>query len=101
MNDALVAMWLSIALVFQVVAILVAFVYVFADHKTGLHVLLKVGFASMVFGLVVQIVRSLHYLDFGYYPIDKIFPMWLTKDIGAVILIYYFAFVHPKVIQKR
>lgn len=101
MNDALVAMWLSIALVLQVIAILVAFVYVFADHKSNLHIMLKVGFATMVFGLVVQIVRSLHYLDYGYYPIDKFFPLWLSKDIGAMILIFYFAAIHPKVIQKR
>ncbi len=95
MNDAQVAFWLSIALVFQVIAIGVAFVYVFAKPD-GLHVLLKIGFASMVFGLVVQIVRSIHYLDAGFYPIDKFFPLWLSKDIGSMILIYYFAFVHKR-----
>lgn len=97
MTDKMVAMWLAIALIFQSAAILTAFICVFAKHDNSLHPLLKVGFASTVFGLVVQIVRSMHYLDNGYYPIDKIFPMWLTKDIGAIILIYYFAFIHPKV----
>lgn len=97
MNDKQVAMWLTIALVFQVIAIGVAFIYVFANHDNGLHVLLKIGFASMVFGLVVQIVRSIHYLDNGFYPIDKFFPLWLGKDIGACILIYFYAFVYPKV----
>lgn len=97
MTDSQIAMWLSIALVFQVIAIFVAFVYVFAKSDNGLHPLLKVGFASMVFGLVVQIVRSIHYLDNGSYPIDRIFPLWITKDIGAIILVYYFSFIHPKV----
>lgn len=95
MNDAQVAVWLTIALVFQIVTIAVAFVYVFAKPD-GFHILLKIGFASMVFGLVVQIVRSIHYLDAGYYPIDRYFPLWLTKDIGAMILVYYFAFVHKR-----
>lgn len=96
MNDAQVAVWLTIALVFQVVSIFVAFIYVFAKPE-GLHTLLKIGFASMVFGLVVQIVRSIHYLDNGFYPIDRYFPMWLTKDIGIMLCIYYFAFIHRKV----
>lgn len=97
MNDKMVAMWLSVILVFEVIAIFTAFIYVFAKADNGLHVMLKIGFASMVFGLVVQVVRSIHYLDAGYYPIDKIFPMWATKDIGAIILIYYFSFIHSKI----
>lgn len=95
MNDAQVAVWLTIALVFQVVSIFVAFIYVFAKPE-GLHILLKIGFASMVFGLVVQIVRSIHYLDNGHYPIDRYFPMWLTKDIGIMLMIYFFAFIDKR-----
>jgi hypothetical protein len=97
MNDKMVAMWLSIALVFQVIAIFTAFIYVFAKADNGMHVMLKTGFALSVFGLVVQIVRSIHYLDAGYYPIDHYVPIWLSKDIGIMILIWYFSFVHPKV----
>lgn len=97
MNDKQVAIWLAIILVFEVIAIFMAFIYVFAKADNGLHILLKIGFASMVFGLVVQVVRSIHYLDNGFYPIDRVFPMWATKDIGACLLIYYFAFIHPKV----
>lgn len=97
MNDKMVAAWLAVILVFEVLAILTAFIYVFANTNNKLHVLLKIGFASMVFGLVVQVVRSIHYLDAGFYPIDHVFPMWATKDIGACILIYYFSFIHPKV----
>lgn len=96
MNDKQVAMWLSIMLVIELVAVFVAFIYVFARDSGHLHIVQKVGFASMVFGLVVQAVRSIHYLEHGFYPVDKIFPMWITKDIGACILIYYYSFIHPK-----
>jgi ABC-type polysaccharide/polyol phosphate export permease len=95
MNDVQVAFWLTLALAFQVIAIVVAFIFVFAKPE-GLHILLKIGIASMVFGLVVQIVRSIHYLDNGFYPIDRYFPLWLTKDIGSMVLVYYFAFVHKR-----
>jgi hypothetical protein len=50
----------------------------------------------MVFGLVVQVIRSIHFLQHGSYPVDHYFPMWLTKDIGACILIYYYSFIHGK-----
>lgn len=96
MTDIQIAAWLSIALVFQVIAIFVAFIYVFMAPNS-FHWMLKVGFASMVFGLVVQIVRSIHYLDVGSYPVDKYFPLWLAKDIGAIILIWFYAFVDKRI----
>lgn len=93
MNDAQVAVWLTVVMFFEVIAVCVAFFYVFAQDDAHMHVVQKIGFAFMVFGLVVQVVRSMHYLDFGYYPIDRYFPMWITKDIGAIILIYYYSFI--------
>lgn len=95
MNDIQIAVWLSVALVFQVIAIFVAFINVFAKPN-DFHWLLKAGIASMVFGLVVQIVRSIHYLDNGSYPVDRYFPMWLTKDIGIMLMIYFFAFIDKR-----
>jgi hypothetical protein len=95
MTDIQIAAWLSVALIFQVIAIFVAFIYVFMAPN-NFHWMLKLGFASMVFGLVVQIVRSIHYLDVGSYPVDHYFPLWLSKDIGSVLLIFYFSFVHGK-----
>lgn len=95
MTDIQIATWLAIVLVVELIAVVVAFVFVFA-RENNLHIVQKIGFALMVFGILVQIVRSLHYLDTGSYPIDKIFPMWITKDIGACVLIYYYAFVYPK-----
>jgi hypothetical protein len=95
MIDIQIAAWLSIALVFQIIAIFVAFIYVFMAPN-NFHWMLKVGFASLVFGCVVQIVRSIHYLDVGSYPVDHYFPHWLAEDIGAIILIWFYAFVDKK-----
>jgi hypothetical protein len=96
MTDYQVSIWLSVVLVVELVAIFVACNSVFANEDQHLHVLQKIGFAFLVFGLVVQVVRSINYLNYGFYPVDKFFPMWITKDIGACILIYYYAFIHPK-----
>jgi hypothetical protein len=95
MSDAQVAMWLTISMVASFFFIGIAFVFVFISGQ-DMHILQKVGFALLVFGLVVQVVRSVHYLEFGSYPIDKHFPMWLTKDLGIMALIYYYSFIHPK-----
>jgi hypothetical protein len=73
----------------------IAFVFVFISGQ-DMHILQKVGFALLVFGLVVQVVRSVHYLQFGTYPIDKHVPLWLAKDIGIMVLIFFYSFLHPK-----
>lgn len=95
MNDAQVAMWLAVVGAFGIVSILIAVFGIFTSDN-DYHVVLKAGILCTVIGLSVQVVRSLHYLDYGYYPIDVYFPMWISKDIGAIILVYYFAFVHGK-----
>lgn len=94
MTDNQVAFWLVIMLFAQVYAIGLAFIYVFPNESSHLHILQKLGFTLLVFGLVVQIIRSVHYLNLGHYPIDVVFPMWVTKDLGACLLIYYYAKVH-------
>ena len=96
MTDQQIAFWLITAGVFEIVAILLAIFVVFPSEELNLHPVLKAGFALMVFGLVVQIIRSTHYLQHGHYPIDVVFPMWVTKDLGASLIVYYFAIVHPK-----
>ena len=96
MSDAQVAMWLTISMVASFFFIGIAFVFVFISGQ-DMHMLQKVGFALFVFGLVVQVVRTVHYLEFGSYPVDHYFPMWLTKDLGIMALIYYYSFIHPKV----
>jgi len=96
MSDTQVAMWLTLSMVASFFFIAIAFVYVFISGQ-DMHILQKVGFALLVFGLVVQVVRSVHYLRFGVYPTDHYFPMWLTKDLGIMALIYYYSFIRPKV----
>jgi hypothetical protein len=95
MSDAQVAMWLTISMVASFFFIGIAFVFVFISGQ-DMHILQKVGFALLVFGLVVQVVRTVHYLEFGSYPVDHYFPMWLTKDLGIMAFIYYYSFIHPK-----
>ena len=96
MTDQQIAFWLITAGVFEIAAIFIAIFVVFPSEEYQLHPMLKFGFALIVMGLVVQIIRSTHYIQHGYYPVDRIFPMWLVKDIGACILIWYFAYLHPK-----
>ena len=96
MSDAQVAMWLTISMVASFFFIGIAFVFVFISGQ-DMHMLKKVGFALLVFGLVVQVVRTVHYLEFGSYPVDQYVPLWLSKDIGIMALIYYYSFIHPKV----
>ena len=95
MNDAQVAMWLTVSMVASFFFIAIAFVFVFISGQE-MHILQKVGFALLVFGLVVQVVRSVHYLQFGFYPIDKHVPLWLAKDVGIMVLIFFYSFVYPK-----
>ena len=96
MSDTQIAMWLTLSMVASFFFIGIAFVFVFISGQ-DMHILQKVGFALLVFGLVVQVVRTVHYLEFGSYPVDHYFPMWLTKDLGIMALIYYYSFINPKV----
>lgn len=99
MTDYQVAAWLTIIGIAGIVAIFVAVFGVFTKQN-DYHWMLKTGILFTVFGLSVQVVRSLHYLQHGFYPVDVYFPTWITKDIGAIILIAYFAFVHHKTTRK-
>lgn len=95
MTDFQISFWLILMGVVELVAIFVAVFGVFLNDR-GLHKIQKTGFALMVFGLLVQLFRSTHYLMHGSYPVDVHFPLWITKDIGASILIYYYAFLHKE-----
>ena len=101
MTDFQVAVWLSIVFVVSVFFICAAIFRVFLIGGESMHYLQKIGFALLVFGLVVQCVRSLNYLQFGEYPEDVYFPLWITKDLGACVLIYYYSFIYPKVCNAK
>lgn len=96
MTDKQVAFWLIVMMIVEIFAVGIAFFCVFPQDSDHLHILQKIGFTLLVFGLVVQIVRSIHYLENGFYPIDVHFPLWISKDIGASVLIFYYAFINKK-----
>jgi hypothetical protein len=54
----------------------------------------KIGIFVMTAGLMVQIMRTLYFLDYGSYPVDTFFPLWITKDIGASIIVFDLALLH-------
>lgn len=96
MSDAQVAFWLVSVGVVDLLAVIVA-AFVLFTEQSPLAPMQKVGVAFLVMGLVVQLARSSHYLMHGTYPVDNYFPLWITKDIGAIILIFFYTFIKPKV----
>jgi hypothetical protein len=83
-----VGAWLLAVLIIELVAILLVAYLSFSGFFHGMRILAKIGVWVMTTGLIVQIMRSLHYFEFGAYPIDTIFPLWVTKDIGASLIVF-------------
>lgn len=96
MSELTVAIWLGVVLVVEAIAILVFVSKVLFDDDDDLHPLLKTGLLFMVFGIAIQCIRTIHYFQFGAYPVDNYFPLWVTKDIGICIVVYFYAFIQPK-----
>jgi hypothetical protein len=88
--------WLLSVLVLELIAILTVAYLAFSGFFTGMRILSKIGIFVMTSGLMVQIMRSLHYFEYGSYPVDTFFPLWITKDIGASIIIFDLALLHFK-----
>lgn len=83
-----VGAWLLTVLFVELAAIGCAAYLAFGGFFEGMRTLAKVGVFMMTMGLMVQIMRTLHFFEFGAYPVDTFFPLWVTKDIGASILIF-------------
>lgn len=83
-----VGAWLFGVLVMELVAIMCVAYLSFDGFFKGMRILAKVGILMMTTGLMVQIMRTLHFFEFGAYPVDTFFPLWVTKDIGASVLIF-------------
>lgn len=91
-----VGAWLLAVLILELIAIgLVAYLS-FSGFFNGMRMLAKVGIWMMTMGLMVQIMRTLHYFEFGAYPVDTIFPLWVTKDIGASLIVFDLFFLSRK-----
>lgn len=83
-----VGAWLMTVLIIELVAIACVACLAFSGFFTGMRLLTKLGVFFMTTGLIVQIVRTLHYFEFGAYPIDTFFPLWVTKDLGISLVIF-------------
>lgn len=92
--------WLLSVLVFELIAIFTVAFLAFTGFFHEMRMLSKIGIFVMTTGLMVQIMRSLHYFEYGSYPIDTFFPLWITKDIGASIIIFDLAMLHFKMDKK-
>jgi hypothetical protein len=86
--------WLMSILIIEMIAILIVAFLAFTGFFTEMRMLSKIGIFVMTMGLMVQIMRSLHYFEFGAYPIDTFFPLWITKDIGASLIIFDLAILY-------
>ena len=89
-----VTYWLIAVLIIELIAILTVAFLAFSGFFSDMRMFSKIGIFVMTTGLMVQIMRTLYYLDYGSYPVDTFFPLWITKDIGASIIIFDLAVLH-------
>lgn len=82
-----VAAWLLIVLIIELTAIVAVAYLSFVGFFAPMRRIAKIGIWMMTMGLMVQIMRTLHYFEYGAYPIDTYFPMWITKDLGASLIV--------------
>ena len=89
-----VTYWLITVLIIELIAILTVAFLAFSGFFSDMRMFSKIGIFVMTTGLIVQIMRTLYYLDYGSYPVDSFFPLWITKDIGASIIVFDLALLH-------
>ena len=89
-----VTYWLIAVLIIELIAILTVAFLAFSGFFSDMRMFSKIGIFVMITGLMVQIMRTLYYLDYGSYPVDTFFPLWITKDIGASIIVFDLALLH-------
>jgi hypothetical protein len=83
-----VGAWLFAVLIIELIAIMLVAYLSFSGFFHDMRPVAKIGIWVMTTGLMVQIMRSLHYFEYGAYPVDTIFPLWVTKDIGASLIVF-------------
>ena len=86
--------WLMAILVMELIAVFTVAFLAFSGFFTDMRMLSKIGIFVLTTGLMVQVMRSLHFFEYGVYPVDTLFPLWITKDIGASIIIFDLALLH-------
>jgi hypothetical protein len=80
--------WLIAVLIVELIAILTVAYLAFSGFFLDMRMFSKIGIFVLTLGLIVQIMRTLYFIDYGSYPVDSFFPLWITKDIGASIIIF-------------
>ncbi len=90
-------------LVVEVFAVLAVAWFILEGSLKKLPNPVKVGVLLSTFGLVVQVIRTLYFLQHGHYPVDSVFPWWVCKDLGiSVIILYYvFHFSKPRLTKEN
>ena len=89
-----VTYWLIAVLIIELIAILTVAFLAFSGFFSDMRMFSKIGIFVMTTGLMVQIMRTLYFFDYGSYPVDTFFPLWITKDIGASIIVFDLALLH-------
>ena len=89
-----VTYWLITILIIELIAILTVAFLAFSGFFSDMRMFSKIGIFVMTTGLMVQIMRTLYFIDYGSYPVDSFFPLWITKDIGASIIVFDLALLH-------
>ena len=89
-----VTYWLITVLIIELIAILTVAFLAFSGFFSDMRMFSKIGIFVMTTGLMVQIMRTLYFIDYGSYPVDSFFPLWITKDIGASIIVFDLALLH-------
>jgi uncharacterized membrane protein YozB (DUF420 family) len=84
----MVEFWLVLVMVISLIALFFAMMFIHSKAWQKHDKTFRVGFILLCLGLGVQTFRSIHFLQFGAYPIDEYFPTWLTKDFGFCLMIY-------------
>ena len=89
-----VTYWLITILIIELISILTVAFLAFSGFFSDMRMFSKIGIFVMTTGLIVQIMRTLYFIDYGSYPVDTFFPLWITKDIGASIIVFDLALLH-------
>jgi nitric oxide reductase large subunit len=88
MSRVMVEFWLMLVMGFSALAMVASIILIHRRHWQEQDKVFRIGFLLLCLGLGVQTFRSIHYLQFGTYPIDFYFPTWIVKDAGFCLIVY-------------
>jgi len=88
MSHAMVSFWLVLVMIVSLAALFLAGMFIHSKFWHSHDKVFRIGFILLCLGLGVQTFRSIHFLQFGSYPVDYFFPTWAVKDIGICLMIW-------------